>query len=137
MLNKYSSLLMKTKFFKNQAKINSFNSNYFCNLSIKRTFKVSSKSFSQQKEKENTTQKTNTEGHPPQTIVEPSFLQMVQLYFDEAFKVLNIPDFYKHIIKPCAATLIVNFPLVRDNGTIEVIQGYRAEHSMHYLPTKG
>ena len=73
----------------------------------------------------------------PNEIVEPNFLEMVQLYFDQAFEVLNIPAHYKSIIKPCAATLTINFPLVRDDGSIEMIQAYRAEHSMHYLPTKG
>ena len=73
----------------------------------------------------------------PNVIVEPNFLEMVQLYFDEAFQVLDIPAHYKSIIKPCAATLTINFPLVRDDGSIEMVQAYRAEHSMHYLPTKG
>ena len=31
----------------------------------------------------------------------------------------------------------VTFPIKRDDGTIEVIHGWRAEHSHHRLPTKG
>ena len=31
----------------------------------------------------------------------------------------------------------VNFPLQKDDGTIEMIQGYRAQHSHHRTPCKG
>ena len=40
-------------------------------------------------------------------------------------------------MKPCRAVLTVNFPLRRDNGTYEVITGYRAQHSQHRTPCKG
>lgn len=40
-------------------------------------------------------------------------------------------------IKACSSVYRMSFPLRRDNGTIEVIEGYRAEHSRHKLPTKG
>jgi len=89
-----------------------------------------------QEEKKPEEHKVETTDHHP-VPVEPGFLQMVQLYFDEAFTFIDIPAHYKSIIKPCAATLTINFPLVRDDGSVEVISGYRAEHSMHYLPTKG
>ena len=41
------------------------------------------------------------------------------------------------IILPCNHFLEVNFPVRRDNGQIEIIQGYRAQHSQHRTPTKG
>ena len=41
------------------------------------------------------------------------------------------------LIEPCAHVLEVNFPLVRDNGTYEMIRGYRAQHSHHRTPCKG
>lgn len=41
------------------------------------------------------------------------------------------------IIKACNSLLRVNFPLRRDDGTVEVIRGYRAQHSHHRLPVKG
>ena len=41
------------------------------------------------------------------------------------------------VIKACNSLLRVNFPLRRDDGTIEMIQGYRAQHSHHRLPVKG
>ena len=68
---------------------------------------------------------------------EPSFLEMVKMYYDEASKHIDIPKYYLDLIKQCKATISFNFPVVRDNGSIEVISAYRAEHSMHYLPTKG
>merc|ERR1711970_52572 len=40
-------------------------------------------------------------------------------------------------MKPCNHVLQVNFPLRRDDGRYEVIQGFRAQHSQHRLPTKG
>jgi len=41
------------------------------------------------------------------------------------------------IIEPCAHVLEVNFPLQKDDGTYEMITGYRAQHSHHRTPCKG
>ena len=41
------------------------------------------------------------------------------------------------MIKACNSLLRVNFPLHRDDGSTEVIRGYRAQHSHHRLPCKG
>ena len=41
------------------------------------------------------------------------------------------------LIEPCSHVLEVNFPLQRDNGTYEMITGYRAQHSHHRTPCKG
>ena len=41
------------------------------------------------------------------------------------------------LIEPCAHVLEVNFPLMRDDGTYEMIRGYRAQHSHHRTPCKG
>ncbi|MGH9465169.1 MAG: Glu/Leu/Phe/Val family dehydrogenase, partial [Thermoanaerobaculia bacterium] len=40
-------------------------------------------------------------------------------------------------IKECNGVYHVTFPLVRDDGSIETIHAWRAEHSHHRLPTKG
>jgi len=40
-------------------------------------------------------------------------------------------------MKPCNHVLQVNFPLKRDDGSYEMIQGFRAQHSQHRTPTKG
>jgi glutamate dehydrogenase (NAD(P)+) len=68
---------------------------------------------------------------------EPKFLEMVKLYFDKASEYLDIPRYYVDVIKNAKAVVRLNFPLVRDDGSIEVIQGFRSQHSLHYLPTKG
>jgi len=68
---------------------------------------------------------------------EPSFLEMVKLYYDEASSHIEIPPFYLNIIKQPIASVSFNFPVVMDNGKIKVLSAYRCEHSMHYLPTKG
>jgi len=41
------------------------------------------------------------------------------------------------VIKACNSLLRVNFPLRRDDGSVEVIRGYRAQHKHHRLPVKG
>ena len=41
------------------------------------------------------------------------------------------------VMKPCADVLSVMFPIRRDNGAFELIQGYRAQHSHHRTPCKG
>ncbi|XP_023346489.1 glutamate dehydrogenase, mitochondrial [Eurytemora carolleeae] len=41
------------------------------------------------------------------------------------------------IIEPCSHVLEVNFPLLRDDGTYEMIKGFRSQHSQHRSPCKG
>jgi len=68
---------------------------------------------------------------------EPSFLQMVRIYFDEASSHLDIPKFYLNLIKASKTAIRFSFPLIRDDGTIRMISAFRAQHSLHHLPTKG
>merc|ERR1711990_794305 len=90
------------------------------------------------------------------TADDPSFFNMVEYYFHKAcilgeprfmdlMKRMRISEEEKRkkvhgilkIIEPCAHVLEVNFPLQRDNGTYEMITGYRAQHSHHRSPCKG
>jgi len=41
------------------------------------------------------------------------------------------------IMEPCGHVLEVNFPVKRDNGEYEIIQGFRSQHSQHRTPCKG
>jgi glutamate dehydrogenase (NAD(P)+) len=67
----------------------------------------------------------------------PKFFDQVNRYVDHAATLLNLPDGLLQQIKACNAVYHVSFPLRRDDGTIEVIHGWRAHHSEHRLPVKG
>ncbi len=66
----------------------------------------------------------------------PMFAQ-VNKYFDKAAAHLDLPPGLLSQIKACNSVFRVRFPLKRDDGTIEVMYGWRAQHSVHRLPTKG
>ncbi|XP_025096319.1 glutamate dehydrogenase, mitochondrial-like isoform X1 [Pomacea canaliculata] len=86
---------------------------------------------------------------------EPSFFEMVGMFFDRAASIIEnrLVDQLKgklsldekrqrvrgilRIIKPCNHAIAVNFPIKRDNGEYEVIEAYRAQHSQHRTPCKG
>merc|ERR1712018_421421 len=90
------------------------------------------------------------------TADDPSFFNMVEYYFHKAcilgeprfmdlMKRMRISEEEKRkkvhgilkIIEPCAHVLEVNIPLQRDDGSYEMITGYRAQHSHHRTPCKG
>ena len=66
-----------------------------------------------------------------------SFFAQVNRYFDKAAAHLDYPAGLLEQIKACNSIYHMSFPVKRDDGTIEVIHGWRAEHSVHRLPTKG
>src|ERR1019366_8819679 len=66
----------------------------------------------------------------------PMFAQ-VNKYFDKAAAHLNLSPGLLAAIKACNSVYRMQFPLKRDDGSIEVINGWRAQHSTHRLPTKG
>jgi glutamate dehydrogenase (NAD(P)+) len=68
---------------------------------------------------------------------EPEFLDMVKIFFDQAAAKTSIPPAYLHIFKNVRNILRVSFPIRRDDGSIESITGYRAQHSLHRVPCKG
>jgi len=68
---------------------------------------------------------------------EPRFLEMLHQFFDEAGELANIPKDKLELYKQCDMVLKVRLPLIRDNGKIEFIPAYRAQHKRHRLPTKG
>uniref|UniRef100_H3CID6 glutamate dehydrogenase [NAD(P)(+)] n=1 Tax=Tetraodon nigroviridis TaxID=99883 RepID=H3CID6_TETNG len=86
---------------------------------------------------------------------DPNFFKMVEGFFDrgvsivedklvEDLKTRESPEQKRNrvrgilrIIKPCNHVLSVSFPIKRDNGEWEVVEGYRAQHSQHRTPCKG
>lgn len=65
------------------------------------------------------------------------FLEQVNSAFDRAAAFTAHDPTLLTQIKACNAVYYVSFPLKRDDGSIEVIHAWRAEHSQHKSPTKG
>ena len=68
---------------------------------------------------------------------EPRFLEQVKLFLKRASGNTTIPKDIYNLIECCNSVIRFNIPLVRDNGDLETIPCYRAQHSHHYLPVKG
>lgn len=65
------------------------------------------------------------------------FFDQVNEAFDNAAQYSRFDKGLLDQIKICNNVYHVTFPLERDDGKIEVIHGWRVEHSHHKLPTKG
>lgn len=66
-----------------------------------------------------------------------SFFDDVNHYFDAACRHTDVPEGILEQIRACNAVYRMRFPVRRDDGSVVVVKGYRAEHSHHRLPTKG
>jgi glutamate dehydrogenase (NAD(P)+) len=71
---------------------------------------------------------------PPHDV---SFFDQVNRNFDKAAAYTSHDQRLLTLIKNCNSVYHLTFPLRRDDGSIEVIHAWRAEHSHHKLPTKG
>ncbi|WP_238367021.1 Glu/Leu/Phe/Val family dehydrogenase [Mesobacterium pallidum] len=71
-----------------------------------------------------------------QTPAEPSFRQSVDLMFNRAVALMDLPPGLEQKIRVCNATYTVRFG-VRLRGKIETFTGYRSVHSEHMEPVKG
>jgi glutamate dehydrogenase (NAD(P)+) len=65
------------------------------------------------------------------------FLDQVNSAFDKAAAYTAHPPGLLEQINICNRLYSMEFPLKRDDGSIEVIRAWRAEHSHHKLPVKG
>ena len=62
---------------------------------------------------------------------------MVNQFFKEAAKHTNIPQDRLNLLRNPNATLKLNIPLVRDDGSFCTLESYRCHHKHHKLPLKG
>lgn len=66
-----------------------------------------------------------------------SFFGAVEESFDKAAKFTKWDIGILGQIRECNAVYQIRFPLKRDDGSIEVIEAYRVQHSHHKTPCKG
>ena len=66
-----------------------------------------------------------------------SFFHSVERSFDKAAKFTKWDLGILEQIKACNSVYQMRFPIKRDNGSIEVIEAYRVQHSQHKSPCKG
>ncbi|MGZ8557353.1 MAG: Glu/Leu/Phe/Val family dehydrogenase, partial [Chitinophagaceae bacterium] len=66
-----------------------------------------------------------------------SFFGDVEKSFDKAAKFTKWSTGILEQIKACNAVYQMRFPIKRDDGSIEVIEAYRVQHSQHKTPCKG
>jgi glutamate dehydrogenase (NAD(P)+) len=65
------------------------------------------------------------------------FHRDVNRYFAEGARHTDLPAGILRQVQVCNAVYRIRFPVVRDDGDVDVIEAYRAEHSHHRMPTKG
>lgn len=68
---------------------------------------------------------------------EYNLLEQVNHSFDRAAVLTGVDPTLLRQIRTCNSIYYISFPLVRDDGSIDVIEAWRAEHSHHKQPTKG
>jgi glutamate dehydrogenase (NAD(P)+) len=66
-----------------------------------------------------------------------SFFNSVEKSFDKAAKFTKWDKGLLEQIKACNSIYSMRFPVKRDDGSIEVIEAYRVQHSQHKSPCKG
>ncbi|MFQ5864498.1 MAG: Glu/Leu/Phe/Val dehydrogenase [bacterium] len=66
-----------------------------------------------------------------------SFYETVLAFFDRAASFTSHASGLLDQIKYCNSVYQFNFPLKNEDGTYEIVQAYRVEHSHHKLPVKG
>ncbi len=71
-----------------------------------------------------------------QASAEPSFRDSVDIMFDQAVELMDLPRGLCEKIKVCNSTYTVRFG-VRLRGEIHTFTGYRSVHSEHMEPVKG
>ena len=66
-----------------------------------------------------------------------AFYESVHGYFDRAAAYSRFEPGILKQVKDCNAVYRMKFPVRNDDGSVRVVEAFRAEHSFHRLPTKG
>jgi glutamate dehydrogenase (NAD(P)+) len=66
-----------------------------------------------------------------------NFHESVTHYFNRAAAFSNLDSGLIDQVRCCNSAYRMRFPVKQDDGSITVVEAYRAEHSHHRLPTKG
>ena len=67
----------------------------------------------------------------------PNVLDMARQQLAVAAKFLELDEGLAQVLSKPKRQLIVNFPVVLDNGRVEVFEGFRVQHNLSRGPTKG
>lgn len=67
---------------------------------------------------------------------ERDFLFNTMKFYDDACNNMKDKTFL-NVIKEPKCSIEFTFPLTKDDGSVEIMTGYRVQHSHHSLPTKG
>ena len=62
---------------------------------------------------------------------------IVQQQFDQAADLLRLPKDLAEVLKRPKRQLIVSIPILMDDGTVKVFEGYRVQHNIARGPAKG
>ncbi len=66
-----------------------------------------------------------------------AFWQNAHLYFDRVFQTMSLDQTWRSVLTTPKRVLSVSCPIRRDDGTIQVFTGYRAQHNGARGPFKG
>ena len=69
--------------------------------------------------------------------VEPRFMEQVQMFVDDAASKIDIRPDMLEFLGACDSALRFQIPIHRDDGTIETLTCYRAQHKFHFSPVSG
>ncbi len=75
--------------------------------------------------------------HREADVIQAPFFEQVNRHFDRAAARTRHTAGLLTQIRACNGVYHFTFPLRRDDGSIEVLHAWRAEHSQHKLPVKG
>ena len=74
---------------------------------------------------------------PQPTVEAPNVWAVAQQQFDVAAERLGLEDAMRAVLRVPKRELTVNFPVTKDDGSVEVFTGYRVHHNLARGPAKG